>query len=70
MGTTGLADEFNQINNGENDDPDDIDKVPVETGHFCINRTLVCVDLSVLGVEEHAEKPNYADCHVHTMGAG
>ena len=62
--------EFDQVNCCENDDPDNINKVPVKTGDLYIDGALVGVHFTGKGVKVHADQPENTDCNVDTMGPG
>src|SRR5580700_5798086 len=61
-------DVLEEVDGREDDDPDDVDEVPVEAHHLDIDRLLLGQPARE-GVDQHPGEPDDADQHVEPVGA-
>ena len=61
---------FNEVDRREDDDPDDVDEVPVEARDFDVEGAHVAAELTREAVEIHHDEPEYADGDVRTVRTG
>src|SRR5829696_2974054 len=58
-----------QVDKREDDDPDNVDEVPVQPGDLDVEG-LLRGESAAQGEEENRQEPGHTDCHVRAMEAG
>src|SRR6478752_7349844 len=58
-----------QVDEGEDDDPDDVDEVPVESGYFDIER-LILLHPATQRNDEERHEPDDAERHMEPVESG